>query len=163
PFSLVWPPLLWRSAAELSEDRLVSRSGSRHRERSHRVHLPRDDTTERVLHQQSADPRGHPEPHGRRRRQPMPGGRQQSASAHRVQLRQSQENEAPLAVLSGRPHPEPQVQALPGAAGEQRLGVRLPAGAAEVLRPALEHHQRPEEPGVLTPPGATCAHPFATV
>lgn len=61
----------------------------------------------------------------------------------------------------GRPHPEPEVQALPGAAGEQRPGVWLPAGATEVLRPALGHHQRPAEPVVLTLPPCYCVAPAA--
>lgn len=52
--------------------------------------------------------------------------------------------------LLGRLHPEPQVQALPGAARKQRHGVWFPAGAAAVLGTTLDYHQCPAEPGVLT-------------
>lgn len=52
--------------------------------------------------------------------------------------------------LLGRLHPEPQVQALPGAARKQRHGVWFPAGATAVLGTTLDYHQCPAEPGVLT-------------
>lgn len=62
----------------------------------------------------------------------------------------SMASEALSVWLLGRLHSEPQVQALPGAARKQRHGVWFPAGAAEVFGTALDYHQCPEKPGVLT-------------
>lgn len=58
-----------------------------------------------LLHKQSAAARGCSEPHHRRWWQQMPGGCEQQAQAHWVQLCQSQENEALLAIYSGNSYP----------------------------------------------------------
>lgn len=57
--------------------------------------------SERVLQQHPAAPRGRAQPHHRRRRQQVPGGREWPAEADRVQLCRRQAHEAPLAFHSG--------------------------------------------------------------